>query len=92
MEAVAETGGTGTDGVSLKNGLSSYDEKEAAITFRMTENADQAFLLCDSSKIEKNSFMKFAPFSMINYLITDKDLDVEYFQRYKEHQINIIAG
>ncbi|MGV8091088.1 MAG: DeoR/GlpR family DNA-binding transcription regulator [Mangrovibacterium sp.] len=82
----------GADGVSLKNGLSSYDEKEAAITFRMAENADQVFLLCDSSKIEKNSFIKFAPFSMIDYLITDKDLDVEYFQRYKEHQINIMTG
>jgi DeoR family transcriptional regulator, fructose operon transcriptional repressor len=81
----------GADGVSLPNGLSSYDEKEAAITLKMAENADEVFLLCDSSKIEKNSFVKFAPFSKINYLITDKGLDPEHMKKYKESNINIIT-
>lgn len=82
----------GADGVSLENGLSSYDEKEAAITLRMAENAIEVFLLCDSSKIEKNSFVKFAPFSTVNYLVTDKDLDATYIKKYKEHNIVIIKG
>ncbi|MGV8090487.1 MAG: DeoR/GlpR family DNA-binding transcription regulator [Mangrovibacterium sp.] len=80
----------GVDGVSLQNGLSSFDEKEAAITLKMAENSDKVFLLCDSSKIEKNSFVKFAPFSMIDYLITDKELKQEYLEKYKKSNINIV--
>lgn len=81
----------GADGVSLQNGLSSYDEKEAAITLKMAENADEVFLLCDSTKIEKNSFVKFCPFSTINYLITDGLLDVMQMEKYKKSNVNIVT-
>jgi len=81
----------GADGVSIKKGLSSFDEKEAAITLRMAENADEVFLLCDSSKIEKNSFVKFASLSSINYLITDKEVDKKYISEYKAHNVKIIT-
>jgi DeoR family fructose operon transcriptional repressor len=80
------------DGVSLLKGLSSFDEKEAAITLKMATNADKVFLLCDSSKIEKNSFVKFAPFSKIHCLITDNGLDAKYMKKYKESDINIIIA
>lgn len=82
----------GVDGVSLQNGLSSYDEKEAAITLKMAENSDDVFLLCDSSKIEKNSFVKFAPLSLMDYLITDNDLNKEYLEEYRKAGIHIITG
>ena len=82
----------GADGVSIKNGLSSYDEKEAAITLRMADNSDEVFLLCDSSKIEKNSFIRFAPFSRINHLVTDNGLTAENIRKYKEHNIDLIIG
>ncbi len=82
----------GVDGVSLRNGLSSYDEKEAAITLRMAENSDEVFLLCDSSKIEKNSFVKFAPLSLVNHLITDKNLKKEYLEKYRKANIHIVTG
>ncbi len=81
----------GVDGVSLQNGLSSYDEKEAAITLRMAENSDEVFLLCDSSKIEKNSFVKFAPLSLFDHLITDKDLKKEYLEKYRKANIHILT-
>lgn len=81
----------GADGVSLKNGLSSYDEKEAFITLRMAENADEVFLLCDSSKIEKNSFIKFAPFSKINHLITNNDANSQFLRDYRDAGIHVIT-
>jgi len=81
---------TGTDGISLVKGLTSYDEEEASITIKMAENADEVFLLCDSSKIEKNSFVSFAPISIVQYLITDKRLDPELASRYKRSNINLV--
>jgi DeoR family transcriptional regulator, fructose operon transcriptional repressor len=81
----------GADGVSMKKGLSSFDEKEGAITLRMAENADEVFLLCDSTKIERNSFVKFASLSAVDYLITDKDVNKKYISEYKAHNVKIIT-
>lgn len=80
----------GADGISLRSGLSSYDEKEADITLQMVENADKTFLLCDSSKIEKNSFIKFAPFSKIDFLITNDDINKQYLNEYRDSYINVV--
>ncbi|MEN8228284.1 MAG: DeoR/GlpR family DNA-binding transcription regulator [Bacteroidota bacterium] len=80
----------GTDGISLSKGLTSYDLKEAAITINMAENADEVFLLCDSTKIEKNSCVRFAPLSTIKYLITDNALDPGLISKYEKQHINII--
>ena len=43
----------GAGGVSLEDGLSSNEEKEAMITIKMAEAADKVYLLCDSSKVQK---------------------------------------
>ncbi len=80
----------GADGISLKNGLSSYDEKEGLITRKMAANADKVFLLCDSSKIERDSFCRFSPVSIIDVLITEKKTSEEDVSRYLENNITII--
>lgn len=80
----------GSDGISLSKGLTSYDEKESLITLKMAENADEIFLLCDSTKIEKDSFVSFAPISILTHVITDKDLDARLLSKYIRHNINII--
>ena len=81
----------GADGVSLKKGLSSYDEKEGAVTLKMMENSDEVFLLCDSSKIEKNSFVKFASINRIHHLITDKQITSEHLKLYLDFGVDIIT-
>ncbi|MFB6454922.1 DeoR/GlpR family DNA-binding transcription regulator [Chitinophaga sp. Hz27] len=64
----------GTDGLSVKNGLTAFSEKEAGISTAMAGNADKLFVLCDSGKIGKDSYLKYAPLSMLSALITDKEL------------------
>jgi DeoR family fructose operon transcriptional repressor len=58
----------------------------------MAENADQVFLLCDSSKIERDSFVRFAPLSAVNYLITDEGIDQSLIDAYEEHEVNVIKA
>lgn len=82
----------GADGVSLANGLSSYDEKEGNITRRMAENADEVVLLCDSSKLETDSFSRFAPLSLVTHLVTDSGLAPEIRKQYTRHGLNVAAG
>jgi len=81
----------GTDGISLLHGLSSYDEKEALITRTMAEHSRQVFLLCDSSKIERDSYFRYAPVTLVHYLITDKLRNESLIQQYKEQGIQIVT-
>ena len=81
----------GTDGISLKKGLSSYDDQEGAITLRMMENSDEVFLLCDSSKIEKNSFVRFASIDKINHLITDRHISPVHLRMYQDAGVDVIT-
>jgi DeoR family fructose operon transcriptional repressor len=64
----------GVDGLSPGNGLTAVSEKEATITKAFAGNADAVFLLCDSSKIGKDAYLKFGPLSMIAHLLTDKGI------------------
>ena len=80
----------GADGISMKKGLSSYDDKEGAVTRMMMENSDKIFLLCDSSKIEKNSFVIFAPISEIDHLITDRQIAPEKLKIYRDAGVNVM--
>ncbi len=82
----------GADGVSLEGGLTSYDENEASVTSKMAGNSEKVFLLCDSSKIEKDSFVRFAPLSAVDVVITDSEISDHYLAKYLENNINIITG
>lgn len=57
----------------------------------MIENADEVFLLCDSSKIEKNSYVRFAPLSKVHHLITDKGISDDLIEMYRNANIDIIV-
>lgn len=64
----------GVDGLSVESGLTAFSEKEASISTAMSQNADTVYLLCDTSKIGKDSYFKFAPLSLFHYLLTDKGI------------------
>ncbi len=90
-ECSADKAFIGTDGISLRSGMSSFDEKEGRITRAMAHQAREVFLLCDASKIERDSFYQYAPVSLINHLITDSIESRDIKQRYREAGIEMIT-
>jgi len=60
----------GVDGISDR-GLFSHSEKEASITLAMAAQSAFTYLLCDESKIGKESYLKFAKPELVNAIITD---------------------
>lgn len=82
----------GAGGVSLSNGLSSIDEKGASITQKMAEAAGQIFLLCDSSKIEKDSYFIYSPLTLIDHLVTDKGISPANLEIYKNNNIDVLIA
>ena len=81
----------GADGVSLKKGLTTYEEKQGTTTLKMIENSDEVFLLCDSSKIEKNSFVKFVSINRIHHLITDREITPQQLKMYRDFGVDVIT-
>ncbi len=56
----------------------------------MAENADEIFVLCDSSKMERNSYFRFAPLSIVDYVITDKGVAPGLISKYENNHIHLI--
>lgn len=80
----------GTDGVSLKMGLTAFDEKAAATSRKIAFAAEQVFLLCDSSKIEQNSAVHFAPLSVLTALITDPNVPAVCVENYATAGLEVV--
>src|ERR1700748_648861 len=71
----------GVDGIS-RNGLFANSELEADITQAFAANSAKTYLLCDDSKIGKESYLKFAELSLINTIITNSKSDeLAYFKK-----------
>lgn len=76
----------GVDGIS-PDGLFANSELEADITKAFAAHSAKTYLLCDESKIGKQSYLNFAPLPMINTLITDSRSEVLAFFRKKGVEI-----
>lgn len=60
----------GVDGIS-PNGLFANSEKEASMTLALAAQSSFTYLLCDASKIGRESYLKFAELDLVDALITD---------------------
>ncbi len=80
----------GVDGISLQHGLSAHSEKEAGTAVAMARQTDKVYLLCDSSKLETNKYLYFAPLSLFKVLITDTEANPEIVTAYREAGITLI--
>ena len=81
----------GANGLTIENGLSSYDEQEGEITQKIIERSSINYLLCDSSKIGKDSFYMFSPITSIQNIITDDKVDKKIINKLKKLKIKVIT-
>ncbi|HEX3384445.1 MAG TPA: DeoR/GlpR family DNA-binding transcription regulator, partial [Mucilaginibacter sp.] len=64
----------GVDGIS-RNGLFANSELEADITQAFADNSSKTYLLCDGSKVGKETYLRFGKLETINTVITNSDSD-----------------
>ena len=81
----------GVDGFSLANGLSASGEKEASMTLAMGSRAKETYLLCDATKLEKESYLKFAPPALFDFLVTDKSVASDLADKYRKAGIRLVC-
>jgi DeoR family fructose operon transcriptional repressor len=67
----------GTNGISVRHGLSTPDSDEAAIKRTMVESANCVVVTADSTKIGQDHLVSFAPLSAVDVLITDQEITAQ---------------
>lgn len=80
----------GTNGLTLERGASTPDIGHAEIKKAMISGAKQVILLCDSSKLGRDSFAQFACLEDIDILVTES-IDAEFRRRLEESDVVVIT-
>ena len=81
----------GVDGVSVANGLSANGEIEAAHTLALMRQSTQIYLLCDSTKLEQDRYLQFAPLSAVNVLVTNQEADQSVLKQYEGAGVRVVS-
>lgn len=79
----------GADAINLENGFMTSDEKTAEICRIAISNSDQAFVLADSEKFNRKSFVSYAGIDTINEIITDDNLEQKTSKAFEKKGIRI---
>jgi DeoR family fructose operon transcriptional repressor len=80
----------GTDGITLKNGFSTYYENEARISAKMIDSSDYSYILADASKFEIDAYIIFAPLRKVTSIVTDSTLPDALALKYTAESVSIL--
>jgi len=81
-----------TNCFSLAKGCTTPDIQQAEVKKAMIDIAGEVILLCDSSKMERNSFVQFADVSKITTLITDRGLEHDLAEAYGAVGVQVVIA
>lgn len=65
----------GIDGASIEQGFTAYILESAVLVRKMAEQAEKVIAISDSGKFGKPGFARILPFSDVDMLVTDKEID-----------------
>lgn len=80
------------NGVSPDQGLTTPDLEEAAVKNAMINAAAERFVLADHTKFNRVALCQIAPLSMIDIIITDRDIDPNVVTAYEQREIQLILA
>ncbi len=86
-----ETAFLGTDGFSLKTGITADLPETAEIGRKMVEHSARRILLADSSKYGKAGFALIGPLEKMDLIITDDKLPGDEFDLLKKNGLSVIT-
>ncbi len=66
------------------------NEQECAIKQKMIDNSTERYFLCDKSKIGRVGFVKLAPFSKINYFITNYAPSSKWLEKFADEGVSLV--
>jgi DeoR family fructose operon transcriptional repressor len=82
----------GTNGISVRHGLSTPDSDEAAVKRAMVSSANYVVAVADSSKVGLEDFVSFAPLSSVDTLITDSEITDAARAQFTEQGVEVVVA
>ena len=82
----------GTNGISVRHGLSTPDSDEAAVKRAMVSSANYVVVVADSSKVGREDFVSFAPLSSVDTLITDSEISDADRAQFTEQGVEVVVA
>ena len=82
----------GTNGISVRHGLSTPDPGEAAVKRAMVACANFVVVVADSSKIGREEFVSFASIDRVDVLVTDSEIDAADRTTLSEHGVDVVVA
>ena len=82
----------GTNGITVRHGLSTPDSEEAAVKRAMVGAANYVVAVSDSSKVGREDFVSFAPLSSVDTLITDAEISDTDRAQLIEHGVEVVVA
>ncbi|ORM35680.1 DeoR/GlpR family DNA-binding transcription regulator [Williamsia sp. 1135] len=82
----------GTNGISLRHGLSTPDSDEAAVKRAMVESAHRVVVVADSSKVGREDLISFAPIDRIDVLVTDAAIADRDRKELTDNDIEVVTA
>ncbi|MEW5814290.1 MAG: DeoR/GlpR family DNA-binding transcription regulator [Spirochaetota bacterium] len=73
----------GADAINLKGGFMTTDERTSKMNEIVIEHADKNYVLADSEKFNKSSFITYAHFNAVDLIYTDKGLRKEVLETFR---------
>ena len=67
------------------------NEHECAIKQKMIENSTERYFMCDKTKIGRVGFVKLAPFSKLNYFISDYKPNEKWMERFNDESVKVVT-
>ncbi len=81
-----------TAGISLKAGLTYPSISDIVVKKAMIEAAETTYLIADSTKMGKAAFASLGALSLIDYIITDEEIDAKHKQVFMDNEIELIIA
>ena len=78
--------------VSLKHGVSDFQTELYQVQKKLTQSADEVYILADSSKFEQNGMLKLGDINSGYTYITDSRLPKDLQKLYEENGIKVYMG
>ncbi|WP_018626292.1 DeoR/GlpR family DNA-binding transcription regulator [Niabella aurantiaca] len=81
-----------TAGISLKFGLTYPSISDLVVKKAMIDAAETTYLVADSTKMGKTALASLGALSLIDYIITDPDIEEKHRQIFKANEIELIIA
>ena len=82
----------GTNGISVRHGLSTPDSEEAAVKRAMVQCANYVVVAADSTKVGREDLVSFAPIENVDTLITDAEIDDDERRQLTSAGVEVITA